>query len=170
MSELTKFRKEKDGFFKSHPASPLTPEQQTSFKRLKYYPENPSLHFEVEVAEHPTKERMQMVASDGSLQLYQRYGQFRFQAAGKTCTLQVYRNPDGGHYFLPFKDATSGKETYENGRYLEIEPLPDGKFLVDFNYAYSPYCAYNEYWVCPIPPAENTLQIPIEAGEKKISN
>jgi hypothetical protein len=73
----------------------------------------------------------------------------------------------GGGYFLPFMDATSGDETYGAGRYLEIEPLPGGKLLVDFNMAYNPYCAYNEYWSCPIPPKENRLSVPIEAGEKQ---
>ncbi len=69
-------------------------------------------------------------------------------------------------YFLPFVDALAGKETYGAGRYLEPEPLGKGLFLVDFNLAYNPYCAYNDMWSCPISPAENHLKIPIRAGEK----
>ena len=108
-----------------------------------------------------------MMTSTGTLQKYQRYGQFKFQVDGKEHTLQVYRDLEHGHFFLPFIDATAGRETYETGRYLEIEGLPNGKNLVDFNYAYNPYCAYNDSWTCPIPPRENHLKARIEAGEKK---
>jgi len=58
------------------------------------------------------------------------------------------------------------EETYGAGRYLEPETLPNGKFLVDFNLAYNPYCAYNELFSCPLTPWENRLQVPIRAGEK----
>jgi len=59
----------------------------------------------------------------------------------------------------------AGKETYPAGRYLEIETAEDGKYVVDFNMAYNPYCAYNDRWSCPITPAENRLKIAIKAGE-----
>jgi uncharacterized protein (DUF1684 family) len=81
-------------------------------------------------------------------------------------SLTVYAAVGGGGFFLPFMDATNGQGTYEAGRYLEIDPRPDGSFEVDFNLAYNPYCAYNEHWSCPIPPKENRLSVPIEAGEK----
>ncbi|MBI3287640.1 MAG: DUF1684 domain-containing protein [Chloroflexi bacterium] len=167
MSELSEFRKEKDEFFKYHPHAPLTPEQRTSFKGLKYYLENPRLRYEVDVQEHSKKEIVEMITSTGTLQKYRRYGQFEFQVEGQTHILQVYRDLEGGHFFLPFIDTTAGQETYETGRYLEIERLSNGKYQVDFNYAYNPYCAYNDYWTCPIPPAENRLKVRIQAGEKK---
>jgi uncharacterized protein (DUF1684 family) len=69
-------------------------------------------------------------------------------------------------FFLPFADSMAGSETYPAGRYLEVEELPGGNFLVDFNQAYNPYCAYNEQWSCPLTPAENRLKVPIRAGEK----
>jgi uncharacterized protein (DUF1684 family) len=68
--------------------------------------------------------------------------------------------------FLPFADALAGVETYGAGRYLEPEPVGDGQFVVDFNLAYNPYCAYNDDWSCPITPRENRLTVPIRAGEK----
>ena len=64
--------------------------------------------------------------------------------------------PNG--FFLPFVDSAAGRETYPAGRYLEPEPLPGNRFLVDFNLAYNPYCAYNEMWSCPITPFENRLK------------
>jgi len=63
-------------------------------------------------------------------------------------------------------DAGAGVETYPAGRYLEPERLDDGRFHVDFNQAYNPYCAYNDAWNCPITPAENRLKVAIRAGEK----
>jgi uncharacterized protein (DUF1684 family) len=65
-----------------------------------------------------------------------------------------------------FKDRTSGKETYGAGRFLESEPPHNGKVLLDFNKAYNPYCAFNPYSSCPIPPKQNTLAARIEAGER----
>ena len=76
--------------------------------------------------------------------------------------------PLDAHYFtfIPFVDAQAGKETYGAGRYLDPEVLPDGRLVLDFNLAYNPYCAYNERYSCPIPPAENRLEAVIQAGEK----
>jgi uncharacterized protein (DUF1684 family) len=79
--------------------------------------------------------------------------------------LQVYEAEYG--YFLPFSDATAPAETYGAGRYLEPEDLGGDKLVLDFNLAYNPYCAYNERWSCPLPPAANRLKVRIEAGEKK---
>jgi uncharacterized protein (DUF1684 family) len=69
-------------------------------------------------------------------------------------------------YFLPFRDRTSGHETYGAGRYVEVAPARDGRVVVDFNYAYNPNCAYSPDWSCPLPPPENWLKVPLEAGEK----
>jgi len=69
--------------------------------------------------------------------------------------------------FLPFKDKTSGNETYPEGRYLNIEPMPGGKVLIDFNRAYNPFCENNEKSTCPFAPKENWLAIEIRAGEKR---
>jgi uncharacterized protein (DUF1684 family) len=105
-----------------------------------------------------------MQTSTGDVSEYERYGRFRFVRDGQQAALTIYRNALG--YFLPFADSLAGGETYGAGRYLEPEELPDGRFHVDFNLAYNPYCAYNENWSCPITPAENRLKIPIRAGEK----
>ncbi len=166
MSYLDDFRREKDEFFKHDPQSPLTPDQRKTFESLKYYPGNPALRLVTAVEEYATKQPVTMITSTGSVQDYLKYGQFTFEVNGEKATLQVYQDPDQGHLFLPFVDATAG-ETYEAGRYLEIEQLTGGRFLIDFNLAYNPYCAYNPNWTCPIPPKENRLSVKIEAGEKK---
>ena len=80
-------------------------------------------------------------------------------------TLALYATPGHEGYFLPFRDATSGRETYGAGRYLDLAPPHDGKVTVDFNLAYNPYCAYSDSFSCALPPVENWLQVPIRAGE-----
>lgn len=164
MNELEAFRAEKDDFFGGHSQSPLTPEQKKSFKGLGYFPENDSLRFEARVEEFSEKEGFDMQTSTGGVQRYERFGRFSFSVEGRTVTLTIYRSEHG--FFLPFVDSLAGSETYPAGRYLEPAPLPGGLFLIDFNLAYNPYCAYNEMWSCPITPAENRLKAPIRAGEK----
>ncbi len=164
MSDLQAFRNEKDDFFGHHPQSPLTREQRRNFQGLNYFPEDESLRLEVKVEEFPAKERIQMQTTTGDVQIYERFGRFCFQVDGQDAELTIYRSPDG--FFLPFVDSLAGRETYPAGRYLEPESLPGNCFLVDFNLAYNPYCAYNEMWSCPITPLENRLKVPVRAGEK----
>ena len=163
MNELRKFRQQKDDFFRSHHQSPLTHEQTHDFKGLHYFPENPALKFEVKVEEFAEKEQISIQTSTGDIVSYDRYGQFEFTVDGITAKLTLYASD--GEFFLPFVDALAGKETYGAGRYLEPYPLGNGKFLIDFNYAYNPYCAYNARWSCPLTPVENRLKVPIRAGE-----
>ncbi len=164
MTELEALRAEKDDFFGNHPQSPLTREQKKSFHGLNYFPENESLRLEVKVEEFPTKEPLGIQTSTGDIQVYEKYGKFRFTVDGEEAELTIYQGEHG--YFLPFVDSLAGKETYPAGRYLEPEELPGGRFFVDFNLAYNPYCAYNEHWSCPITPAENRLKVAVRAGEK----
>ena len=164
MSELAEFRKEKDDFFGRHPQSPLTREQRQGFQGLSYFPENASLKLEVQVDEFPVKEKVEMQTTTGDVQTYERFGRFRFQVEGQEAELTIFQSSNG--FFLPFVDSLAGKETYPAGRYLEPEPLSGNRFIVDFNLAYNPYCAYNEMWSCPITPLENRVKVPIRAGEK----
>ena len=164
MTQLDEFRAEKDSFFASSPESPLTNEQRGIFSGLSYYPENPALRLEVAVEELPGHEQIRMQTSTGDVQTYFRHGRIRFPVNGKQAELTIYQSAHG--YFLPFVDSLAGQETYPAGRYLDPRPLQGGRFLVDFNYAYNPYCAYNENWSCPLTPVENRLMVPIRAGEK----
>jgi uncharacterized protein (DUF1684 family) len=164
MDSLVDFRKMKDEFFAYDGNSPLTPEQKRKFKGLRYFPPNPALSLEVTVEEFPNKQQIEMQTTTGDIQVYDRYGLFCFNVNDQPVELTIYRNPDG--YFLPFVDSLASKETYPAGRYLEPQPLGDNHFRVDFNLAYNPYCAYNDYWSCPLTPFENRLKVPIRAGEK----
>lgn len=164
MNDLNDFRKMKDEFFAQDGQSPLTPGQKEAFKGLKYFSINPDLDLEVTVEEFPTKQRVEMQTTTGDIQVYDRYGKFSFTVDGQTAELTIYHSDDG--FFMPFVDSLAGRETYPAGRYLEPVPLGNNHFKVDFNLAYNPYCAYNEYWSCPLTPFENHLRVPIRAGEK----
>jgi len=164
MSELDIMRAEKDEFLKDHFQSPLTHEQKRDFNGLNYFPENEALRLEVQAEPLNDPNPIMMQTSSGGVQEYMRYGKFKFQVDGQEAELTIYQSENG--FFLPFVDSLAGTETYPAGRYLEPEDLPGNHFLVDFNIAYNPYCAYNEMWSCPITPAENRLKVPIRAGEK----
>jgi uncharacterized protein (DUF1684 family) len=169
VSELTEFRASKDAFFRDHPRSPLTSEQRESFEGLAYFPEGEGfvIRGDLETAGVDRDERISMQTTTGGEQVYRRAGVVRFEIDGESAQVTLFASPDMHELFLPFRDRTSGSETYGAGRYLEVEPPgPDGRVVVDFNLAYNPYCAYNPEWSCPIPPGENWLPVSIRAGEK----
>ena len=164
MNDLEQFRHHKDDFFRTDPHSPLTPDQMRNFTGLNYFPENQDLDLTVEVERFEEGDVVEIQTNTGDVQSYVRYGRFGFTLEGEEAALTIYHNEYG--FFLPFADALAGEETYGAGRYLEPEELPDGRFRVDFNLAYNPYCAYNPNWSCPLTPFENRLKVPIRAGEK----
>ena len=170
VSELSEFRRAKDDFFANHPQSPLTPEQRRGFRGLKYYDENPALAVVVEPELFESPELVDMQTSTGDSAPYLRWARVRFEVEGQPAELTVYRDPVSGDLFLPFQDVNAGGETYGAGRYLEVEELPDGRLLLDFNYAYNPYCAYNDAWSCPLPPPENRLRVAIRTGERSFDD
>jgi len=170
-ANLERAREEKDVFFAQHWQSPVTPQDRPWFKGLEYYPPDPSYRFELELFEHSEKQIVRMAYTKGNEQDFVRWGEFRFKIGEKEQALQAYKSSrDEEMLFVPFKDATSGKETYGAGRYLDLEPgrnrTQEGKWILDFNQAYNPWCIYSEAYTCPFVPVENWLEVPIYTGEK----
>ena len=170
-ANLERARANKDSFFAQHWQSPIPAQDRPRFKGLEYYPPDPSYRFELELHEHPGKQVVRMAYTKGNEQDFLRWGEFRFKIGGHEQVLQVYKSsPQEEMLFTPFKDATSGKETYGAGRYLDLEPerdrIAEGKWILDFNQAYNPWCVYSEAYTCPFVPMENWLEVPILAGEK----
>lgn len=168
-------REEKDSFFATHWQSPIEPQERPKFKGLENYPPEPSYLFELELCEHRDKKALEIQDTSGNIRNFLRWGEFRFKIAGQKCTLQAYKSdPHKEELFVPFMDATSGKETYGAGRYLDLDYERDrsseGKWILDFNKAYNPWCAYSEHYACPFVPAENRLEVPVRAGEKNYSS
>ena len=99
----------------------------------------------------------------------QRVGTLSFTFQGTRLALTAFAEEDDraiNRLFVPFRDQTSGTETYGGGRYLELDRTSTGMYDLDFNRAYQPYCVYNPNYVCPVPPPENTLSVAIRAGER----
>jgi uncharacterized protein len=118
----------------------------------------------------------QMTTSSGTKKEAQKFVKVSFSYKGTLYTLFGYQltklkasAEHADHFFIPFKDETTGKTTYASGRYLDFKAgdIKEGKLEIDFNKAYNPYCAFTDGYNCPIPPKENTLELAVTAGEKK---
>jgi uncharacterized protein (DUF1684 family) len=168
---VMEWRKERDVFFRSHQRSPLLAKDKEAFKGLRYYPFNPKYVFSGQIERfvfhiNNPKYYATFLTNKGTNKRYLRYGKFHFVLDGKEYTIEIYKSILSDTLFIPFKDDTNDKETYEGGRYIDAEILPDYKMILDFNMAYNPSCAYNEKFVCVLPPRENMLDVGIRAGEK----
>jgi hypothetical protein len=164
-------REAKDEYFASNPHSPIPPDERESFDGLSYYPVDADYRFELPLDEHEDKDTVTVGTSTGGERDYLEWGEFRFELDGETVTLQAYKSdPGDDRLWVPFRDATSGEETYGAGRYIDLEAdthqRPDGTWVLDLNEAYNPTCAYSDQYECPLPPTENWLEVPVEAGEK----
>lgn len=164
---LAGYRHRRDHFFGSHPNSPLTAEQRAKFSGLDYFPEREDLVLALDLDESgdTVGEEVMLDTTDGQHKHFFRAGVVRFEVDDQPVELAMLRDERGG-LFLPFRDGSAGKETYEVGRYLEPQRHPDGSLQVDLNYAYNPFCAYGSGWSCPIPPEENRIAVTIPAGER----
>ena len=157
--------------FRESARSPLPMSMRgDAFPGLAYFDPDPAFRFHLTLHEHDEKETVTVETTADGEQTYRRWGEFRFAVDGESATLQAYRPADGAdRFWVPFRDATSGETTYGAGRYLDLEPdrdRVDGEWIVDFNHAYNPTCAYNHAYECPLVPTENWLDVAIEAGEK----
>jgi uncharacterized protein (DUF1684 family) len=174
---ILQMRQEKDQAFKNHPQSPIPENMRLTFKGLNFFPVNPSYRFLCKLNRYPNPATSRMTTSTGQEREYIKAGYLRFTIEGKTQTLQAYKDVLTPQHegqkeslFIPFRDATSGGESYNAARYLDVEQRPDGLFLLDFNRAYNPYCAYSEDYSCPLSPRDNWLEVLIKAGEKKFKD
>jgi len=166
---LSRFRAEKDDFFRTSHGSPIPRAEAAEFRGLNYFDPDPTLRFEAKLHRYANPESVMVATSKGSRQLFNRVGYFDLTIAVNPASIHAYQSAerDDPNLFIPFRDTTSGKESYGAARYLDLPVEHDDEYVVDFNYAYNPYCAYSEDYVCPLPPQENWLKVPIRAGEKK---
>jgi uncharacterized protein (DUF1684 family) len=168
---IAQFRADKDGFFKEDPASPVPATEREAFAGVPYFPVDPAFRFEDRRLEPYTGSQphdFEMGTTDGRIRPAHRAGMLRFEIDGRPLELTGYtfEGDEDGSLFVPFLDATSGKESYGAGRYLDLEPEEDGSYALDFNLAYHPYCVYDAKYSCALTPAENRLPVRIEAGER----
>jgi uncharacterized protein len=168
--EVLKDRLEKDKYFLSSPDTPVKASDITLFKGLAYFPPDKKYAIPVVLQRLAAPMEIVMATSKDKPRSMLRIGYFSFDIEGQSCLLQVYApkdSSDGMYWFIPFADRTNDESTYEGGRYIDIDDTSSDSTFLDFNYAYSPYCAYNERYDCPIPPVDNVLPVFIRAGEKR---
>jgi uncharacterized protein (DUF1684 family) len=168
-TKISAIRSAKDESFKSDPDSPVPADKRATLIPLAYFPvdENYSVPAALEPAAERT--RIQVPTSTGKIRDIERIGTLKFSLKGQALRLTAFHEVDQPRVtrlFVPFTDLTSGTETYQAGRYMELDPTPTGIYVIDFNIAYNPYCYYNAEFDCPYPPKENRLEVPIRAGEK----
>lgn len=181
LQDLDAWRAARDRLFREHPQSPIPAADRALFTGLEWFEADPRYRVPAQMV--PADGAMIEIATGGEdgVIRYRRIGSLRFRLQEMDCSLTVLAMIGyGGGLFVPFRDATSGTETYGGGRYLvdtvkntdagclEIT-IGSRDVIVDFNYAYHPSCHYNLRWACPLAPAENWLHVPVRAGERRWS-
>jgi uncharacterized protein len=161
---IYQYRQNKDTFFKTDPHAPVAAE---SFAGLRYFPVSQAYKVRASLKRVPPKPVL-LLTSSGDEERYYSYAKATFTLAALELSLQLFARDEAlpAQLFIPFKDTTNGQETYAAGRYLDIVRPKKATFLLDFNYAYNPYCAYSERYRCPLPPRDNHLPVAIRAGER----
>ena len=167
---LLSARAAKDEAFRTSADSPIPPERRGELLPLAYFP--PDAGYRVPAVLKPEKltgPPVMLPTSTGKMRQMVRLGVLAFTLKGQSLTLAAFVEADApnlDHLFVPFPDRTTGTETYAAGRYLEIGRTATGIYVIDFNRAFNPFCAYNEEYDCPYPPPENRLPVPVRAGER----
>lgn len=154
--------------------SPLMEADFKVFKELDFFPLNDKFVVKAQFIRTKKEKVFNMKTTSTRLPKYKKYGELHFSIDGILYQLNVYQNLElikrkeyKDYLFLPFSDLTNGKESYIGGRYIDMRIQDSKEWIVDFNKAYNPYCAYNHKYSCPIVPLENDLNIAILAGVKK---
>ncbi len=173
---FTKYKADKDSSFLHASWSPLIDNDKTEFKGLNYFPYDPTWRFVGPIHMYDNPDSISIMGSQhgkgrNDLRPALKYGYFSFNRQGKKYSLEIIKilpqkAGSKGYLFLGFWDKTSGKETYPGGRYINMQKTGENRYVVDFNYAYNPFCAYNHRYSCAIPPLENRLAVSVRAGEK----
>ncbi len=166
--EIAAWRAERDDFMRSA-SSPLPPEKRPQFQSLPYYPVDEQYRVPAALKVARGDEIIELSTSTGVPRQMRRIGTLEFRLKGEPFSLTAFADLDDAQLrrlFVPFGDLTSGTETYQGGRYLDLDRTASGVYDLDFNRAYNPFCVFDPKYECPVPPRENRLKVAIRAGEK----
>lgn len=179
VNEISQFRTERDSFFQYSSDSPFKKDSTVHFSKLKYFDADLSFYFQSKLQRYDNPETVIVLGTKGEERKQLKYGYFILNYHGNAYKMNVYKftHYDKKRYGLYkdnlsfwFRDKTTGKETYNVGRYVEIgdeNPDPEHIYTIDLNRAYNPYCAYNSAYSCAVPRDEDYLDFDVYAGEKK---
>jgi uncharacterized protein (DUF1684 family) len=145
-------------------------EEMKTFEYLYYFPPDRTYAVDAQLVKIDEPDEVTMLTSQNLEKVFYRYAKIEFELDGKRQKLTAFKYALEGEndsiLFIPFKDATSGRESYAAGRYLEFQEPDEERFVLDFNRCFNPLCNYSPAYNCPYPPEENHLDVPIRAGEK----
>jgi uncharacterized protein (DUF1684 family) len=170
--QIAAFRALKDSDFRAagNRDSPIPAAERASFPGLSYYPVQPSYRVPAALHEAPSNPPViiQLTNTGHEIEQKVKVGSLAFTLDGREYALSAFAENAGNveRLWVPFRDLTSGVETYGGGRYLNLDRTASGTYDLDFNRAYHPYCVYNVEFLCPYPPSENRLTVPVRAGER----
>ena len=166
--EIAAWRADRDAYMRSS-ESPVPAAQRAAFQPLPYYPIDEQYNVPAGLKVLRGDDVIEMSTSSGKPRRMRRVGTLGFTLKGQPQTLTAFAEVDDSslqRLFVPFGDLTNGLETYQGGRYLDLDLQGSGVYELDFNRAYHPFCVFNPEYECPIPPRENRLPVPIKAGER----
>lgn len=164
---VTRYQDSMSVAFMSGTNGVLKKEDISAIGHLNYFAPNEAYRVNAKYTKIKDGKVFKMPTSTDRLPEYKPFGRLDFALNGDSMNLTLYQNLEHPDYlFCPFKDLTNGKESYGAGRYLDFQLSDTLNPVLDFNYSYNPYCAYNSDYSCPIPPRENHLKVRIEAGIK----
>ncbi len=159
------YREQKDQYFKTSANSPI--ENKEGFEGLHYFEPNAKFKVKAKLTRISDSSAIIVTRNDGRTDMYKRYGYAKFKLDKKYYQLTLLVSSDTSTTaFVPFADQTNGAETYQGGRYLDVPLKSKNGLILDFNFAYNPFCVYSYKFSCPLPPKENFLEKAILAGEK----
>jgi uncharacterized protein (DUF1684 family) len=166
--DLTTARARKDDLLRSASDSPVPASARAALLPLPYYPPDSSYRVPASLVPDPNARIVEMLTSTGKRRQVEVLGTLQFVLQGRPLKLTAFAEEGSNdrRLFVPFTDTTSGGETYGAGRYIDLERATTGIYILDFNTAYNPYCAYNHDYDCPVPPSQNRLPVPVRAGER----
>ena len=171
--KILSFRQQRDEFMFNSTESPLTTEFKTNYSNLDYFPINIKFRLKGNFKPKLRPKEQEYINLTGKNQIIHRVGKLKFTIQDKELSLQVFKYPTEPIYFVAFGDFTNKtKESYPAGRYVQLDDYDENEstFIIDFNKAISPYCLYNELFICPVIPDKNKLFIRIDAGEKNLKS
>ncbi|MGE0566573.1 MAG: DUF1684 domain-containing protein [Bacteroidia bacterium] len=171
VKKVHEVQEELRAFYLDTTTTPLSKEERIEFKGIRHFPIDLNYRVKAKLYLLDLSDTVSFATSNGSVKYFLKYAEASFELESKKCKLYLYKrvfknsNKEVNYLFLPFKDLTSGEETYGGGRYIDLGIPDSNQIIIDFNLCYQPYCAYSHNgWSCPIPPPENFLEVKVKAG------
>lgn len=173
LDEFQRIREMRERSFHNPTTTPLLPSDRVDFKGLDYFDFNENYRVKAKFVKTNDRKIFLMPTSTGGSRKYLKIGTLTFKLNGQEFSLGAFKSEseteESKDFFIPYRDSTNGKETYEAGRYVYARKPKNGEeVILDFNWSHNPSCAYgNASFACTLPPKENSLLIEVKAGEKK---